>query len=198
MNDLFQTSPQGPTMTSQEIADLVESRHSNVKRTIDRLIYAQIIGQPPMENGLSTDAQGKTRKTSMYLLTKRDSYVIVAQLSPAFTARLVDRWQALENAPPPVALTGPQLMAAALIEANTTMQAQALRIADMREDVDALARLETAKMTDKVNDRYNLNMPDGWRAVLKAEAKKSRRSLNAEIIAAIQTSMRIKGVNLDE
>lgn len=151
-----------------------------------------------MENGLSTDAQGKTRKTSMYLLTKRDSYVIVAQLSPAFTARLVDRWQALENAPPPVALTGPQLMAAALIEANTTMQAQALRIADMREDVDALARLETAKMTDKVNDRYNLNMPDGWRAVLKAEAKKSRRSLNAEIIAAIQTSMRIKGVNLDE
>jgi anti-repressor protein len=81
----------------------------------------------------------------VYLLTKRDTYVIVAQLSPAFTARLVDRWQALENAPPPATLTGPQLMAAALIEANTTMQAQALQIADMREDVDALARLDAAE-----------------------------------------------------
>jgi hypothetical protein len=28
---------------------------------------------------------------------KRDSYVIVAQLSPEFTARLVDRWQELEQ-----------------------------------------------------------------------------------------------------
>ena len=32
-----------------------------------------------------------------YHINKRDTYVIVAQLSPAFTARLVDRWQELES-----------------------------------------------------------------------------------------------------
>ena len=32
-----------------------------------------------------------------YRIGKRDSYVIVAQLSPEFTARLVDRWQELEE-----------------------------------------------------------------------------------------------------
>lgn len=32
-----------------------------------------------------------------YLVGKRDSYVVVAQLSPEFTARLVDRWQELEE-----------------------------------------------------------------------------------------------------
>lgn len=32
-----------------------------------------------------------------YHINKRDTYVIVAQFSPEFTARLVDRWQELEN-----------------------------------------------------------------------------------------------------
>ena len=31
----------------------------------------------------------------LYHVGKRDSYIIVAQLSPEFTARIVDRWQAL-------------------------------------------------------------------------------------------------------
>ena len=33
----------------------------------------------------------------MYQVGKRDSYIVVAQLSPEFTARLVDRWQELVN-----------------------------------------------------------------------------------------------------
>ena len=46
-------------------------------------------------------------------------------------------------------------------------------------------------------DKYMLRLPDGWRAVLKDEARKSHRSMNAEIIAAIETAMRIKGVQLE-
>ena len=44
----------------------------------------------------------------------------------------------------PAMLTGPQLMAAALIEANATMRAQADQIEAMQEDVDALDRLAKA------------------------------------------------------
>lgn len=36
-------------MTSQEIADLVESRHDSVKRTVERLAERGTIQPPPME-----------------------------------------------------------------------------------------------------------------------------------------------------
>ena len=46
-------------------------------------------------------------------------------------------------------------------------------------------------------DRYMLRLPNGWRDVVKEEARKAHRSMNAEIIAAIETAMRIKGVSLE-
>lgn len=49
----------------------------------------------------------------------------------------------------------------------------------------------------QLTDAYNLRLPDGWRGKIKDEAKKSHRSMNAEIIAAIETAMRIKGVQLE-
>jgi len=47
-------------------------------------------------------------------------------------------------------------------------------------------------------DKYMLRLPNGWRDSIKEEAKKSHRSMNAEIIAAIETAMRIKGVQLEQ
>lgn len=46
-------------------------------------------------------------------------------------------------------------------------------------------------------DKYMLRLPDGWRDKIKAEAQKGHRSMNAEIVAAIETAMRIKGVQLE-
>jgi predicted HicB family RNase H-like nuclease len=46
-------------------------------------------------------------------------------------------------------------------------------------------------------DRFTLRLPEGWRNAIKAEAKKSRRSMNNEVLAAIETAMRIKGVPLE-
>lgn len=85
------------TMSSREIAKLVEKRHDNVKRTIETLVNQAVIESPQVEE-IST----ATKPVSMYVFSgdrgKRDSIVVVAQLSPMFTARLVDRWQELERA----------------------------------------------------------------------------------------------------
>ena len=81
------------TMSSREIADLVEARHDSVKRTIERLQDKGLIQLTPMVEVKNHLGQVVTE----YQLIKRDSYVVVAQLSPEFTARLVDRWQELEN-----------------------------------------------------------------------------------------------------
>lgn len=82
------------TMTSLEIADLVNSRHDVVKKSIERLVASGVISKPPLVDG-EKSANGVI--TRVYQIGKRDSYIIVAQLSPEFTARLVDRWQELED-----------------------------------------------------------------------------------------------------
>ena len=96
------------TMSSREIAELVEVRHDNVKRTIERLEAKGLITFTPMEE----PTPGGGKPVTVYHVNQRDSYVIVAQLSPEFTARLVDRWQELEaKAAKPPALPGDYLSA---------------------------------------------------------------------------------------
>jgi len=94
------------TLTSREMAELVELRHDNVKRTIETLIEKGVIVRPQIEDEQETDKMGRPRTISVYVFSgekgKRDSIVVVAQLSPEFTARLVDRWQELENKVQPV------------------------------------------------------------------------------------------------
>jgi phage regulator Rha-like protein len=90
MNQLIKSN--SDTMSSREIADLVGSRHDDVKRTITRLAERQVIQLPPMADVKNHRKQN----VSEYRVCKRDTYVIVAQLSPEFTGRLVDRWQELE------------------------------------------------------------------------------------------------------
>lgn len=81
------------TMSSQEIADLVGSRHDKVKQSIERLADRGTIQLPPM--GVVRNHLGQS--VSVFQVGKRDSFIVVAQLSPEFTAALVDRWQELES-----------------------------------------------------------------------------------------------------
>ncbi|HDK8692285.1 phage antirepressor KilAC domain-containing protein [Aeromonas hydrophila] len=90
------------TMNSQEIADLVDKRHDNVKRTIETLIERGVIQLPQIEDCGRINGLGLKQSLSVYVFTgkqgKRDSLIVVAQLCPEFTARIVDRWQELEEA----------------------------------------------------------------------------------------------------
>ena len=105
--------PHQQTMSSREIAELVESRHDNVRVTIERLAERGVIALPAMQ-----EKPTGGRPSVEYVFSgekgKRDSLVVVAQLSPEFTGRLVDRWQELESqaARPPIAI--PQSLPEAL------------------------------------------------------------------------------------
>ena len=92
MNQLMNN--QEMTMSSRVISDLVQSRHGDVCRSIDRLMQSGVInGYTPMP--YTHEQNGQTYYE--YFLRKRDTYIVVAQLSPQFTAALVDRWQELES-----------------------------------------------------------------------------------------------------
>lgn len=91
---------QALTMSSREIAELTGKRHDNVMRSIELLVTKGVIRSPQFEETEEINNLGLPRQVQQYCFCgdqgKRDSIVVVAQLSPEFTARLVDRWQELE------------------------------------------------------------------------------------------------------
>jgi anti-repressor protein len=139
MNQLV--NPSVLSITSAEIADLVDSRHDVVKKSIDRLIERGVITSPPMVEKATAG-----RPVQIYSFSgakgKRDSIIVVAQLSPEFTARLVDRWQELENAnKPQIPQSFPEALrlAAELAEQNHALTSQ---IAADAPKVDFADRVE--------------------------------------------------------
>lgn len=133
-------------MSSREISDLLGSRHRDVCISITRLMErGTISGYVPTPYTHEQNQQTYFE----YFVSKRDSYVIVAQMSPTFTAALVDRWQELEAQQKPVI---PQTYAAALLEAGrlaleNERQAEQLKLAAPKvEFVDKFVSATTGSM----------------------------------------------------
>jgi phage regulator Rha-like protein len=83
---LAQVDPNVASMTSEEIAEMVGSRHDSVVRTIERLAERLVIQPPPMVEVKNLLGQ----RVGQYVFSgekgKRDSIIVVAQLCPEFTA----------------------------------------------------------------------------------------------------------------
>ena len=121
------------TMSSLEISELTGSRHDKVKQSIERLAAKGVIVQPPTGIEQAPDSMGRMRATEVYLFSgdqgRRDSIIVVAQLCPEFTARIVDRWQELETqaAKPQVALTRMDILQLAMESEQARIKAEAER-----------------------------------------------------------------------
>ena len=113
-------------MTSIEIAEMVGSRHDKVKQSIERLAARGVIRNPPMVVFEKINNLGLLRGVEAYVFEgeqgKRDSIVVVAQLSPEFTARLVDRWRELEETTVNIPKTLPEALRLAADLAEKKMQ----------------------------------------------------------------------------
>lgn len=103
MTNLMQvTETETVSMSSLEIAELTGKRHDSVKRTIE--ILSQATDKRPAIIQLPHSVEVKNhlgQSVTQYVFSgdkgKRDSIVVVARLSPEFTAMIVDRWQELET-----------------------------------------------------------------------------------------------------
>ncbi len=134
------------TMSSLEIAALVGKRHDNVKRTIETLVVKGVITSPQIEEKPTAG-----RPTNTYVFKgeegKRDSIVVVAQLYPEFTAKLVDRWQELEHQitkptfDPMAALNDPEFLRGTLLTYSEKVIALEHKVEEMTPDVEALERI---------------------------------------------------------
>lgn len=140
-----------PTMSSREIAELVEARHNDVVATIERLFAKGLLRSSRKTRREDTGG----RPIEVYDLIERDSHLVVSGYSDEHRARVIDRWQELEAQAAPAV---PQTMA------------QALRLAaDQAEQLDA-QREQLALAAPKVEyvDRYvAANGSMGFRQVAK-------------------------------
>ncbi|NNA50640.1 Rha family transcriptional regulator [Pseudomonas lactis] len=156
------------TMCSREIADLVGSRHDKVKQSIERLAARidnngkQVIDLPPL--GEYLDSLG--RPATEYLVNKRDSFVVVAQLCPEFTAALVDRWQALEEQ------ADRPMTQAEITAANANHLVAVER--QQREQQVALERIET-RVASVEQVRYLDSRPAGFESMTTIRERISLR-----------------------
>ena len=98
LSDLF--SSNSAKMTSLDVEAVTGSGHSEVKRSIERLAAKGFIALPPTAIMLNK-VNNREYKTEVFVFSgdkaKRDSLIVVAQLSPEFTADIVDRWIYLEK-----------------------------------------------------------------------------------------------------
>lgn len=158
------------TMSSREISDLVGSRHDKVKQSIERLVERRVIVQPPMGDEQIPDSLGRLRTESVYHVIKRDSFIVVAQLCPEFTAALVDRWQVLEGEATRPMTPGEQLLAnaQAVITIERQQAEQKVALERVEKKVETLGRfhvwdycpqncLSLTGVKAAMNERYGLS-----------------------------------------
>lgn len=139
------------TMSSREIAELVEARHNDVVATIERLFQKGLLRSSRKTRREDTGG----RPTEVYDLIERDTHLVISGYSDEHRARVIDRWQELEAA------QGPKL--------PQTM-AQALRLAAEQAEQLELQSQQLALAAPKVEyvDRYvAANGALGFRQVAK-------------------------------
>lgn len=128
------------TMSSREIAELCEKRHDKVLKLIRELIERGLLKNTTPHSYIHPQ---NNQRYFEFFSDKRDTLVIVARLSPEFTAAVVDRWQALENQQKPTALI-PQSFSEALMLA-AQLQAEKERNAPKVAFVDHYVEVGTSK-----------------------------------------------------
>lgn len=126
------------TMSSREIADLVEARHNDVITTIERLFSKGLLRSTRKTRREATGG----RPTDVYDLIERDTHLVVAGYSDEHRARVIDRWQELEaQVAPPVAMPS---------------YAEALRLYADQIEQTAVLRIENHQQATKIHSLENL------------------------------------------
>jgi len=135
-------------MSSREMADLCKKPHDNVLKLIRSLVEKGIVkNTTPHQYTHEQNGQQYTH----FLSDQRDSLVIVARLSPEFTAAVIDRWQELEAKSNTPAI--PQSYAEALqLAANQARQLELAKPKVMHYDnvVERAGLLNATQVAQKV------------------------------------------------
>lgn len=130
------------TMSSQEIAELTGKDHDNVRRDIKNLGEALSLS---FEEKSQPSSGG--RPSRIYLLSKRETLILVSGYRVDLRAKIIDRWMELESGSPAAAMldpSDPKVMLAVFSHLQQQVVEKDGIIAAQAEQVKKLERLEGA------------------------------------------------------
>lgn len=138
------------TMSSRDIAELTGSTHDNVLKTIRRLVTEGVVSAN--ETPYRHPQNGQTYLE--FLLSFRDTMVVVSGYSAELRARIVDRWQALElaAAPSPLNLRDIRQLAPLALQLVQVVQEQQAELEAARPKVEFFDRVSDASNAQTVEE----------------------------------------------
>lgn len=139
------TVPEVPnmTMTSREIAELADKRHDNVMTDIRKML-AELHGDGGVLTFQDTQVNPQNGQSyPIFKLPKRETLILVSGYSVAMRAKIIDRWQELEEQArnPIAALSRVDLLKLALDseEQRLQLESKVVALAPKAEALDRLA-----------------------------------------------------------
>lgn len=182
MNTPVPISTETLTMSSREIAELVEARHNDVIVTIERLFSKGLLRTSRKSRKEATGG----RPIEVYDLIQRDTHLVIAGYSDEHRAKVIDRWQELEqqiaNPQPAIPQTLPEALRLAATLAEEKAQAmqerdEAVRTKaeiGARREATALARASAEKRrADKL--AIQLEKSEQWFTIKRVEAMQGKK-----------------------
>ncbi len=148
MNDMtigsFGGDGQPRTMSSREIAELTGKRHDHVMRDIRKMLV-ELHGEEALPRfGGSYTGQDNTARPC-FDLPKRESLILVSGYDVSMRAKIIDRWQMLEDRRSPAAmLNDPSSLRALLLENVEKVLALESRVAEDAPKVAFAEQVATA------------------------------------------------------
>ena len=91
---MLPTSNVTPMISHVQLSEMTGKRQDSVKRTIENLSKSSVITFTQFVE------KGNGRPLTVFSVNERDSYIVVAQLCPEYTAKLVDHWMETKNKQP--------------------------------------------------------------------------------------------------
>lgn len=175
MNNVIPIGATVRTMTSREIAELTNKEHKNVLADIRAMLDDLGLTSADFSADLP-DAYGRLQPA--FQLPKRECLILVSGYSVAMRARIIDRWQELEQATP-AAPALPQTYIAALEDLLAAKKAEQLAIEQRDEAIRTKALIGSKREATAM----------ATAAAAKRESTKLRQQLGAGVDHATITAV---------
>lgn len=98
-NQISITAPASPDdqyMTLKELTDLLDVRHNDAMKSVERLAQDPVFGRLRKTRSRYISGNNTEKELDTYQLDKRQSLAVAARLNVALQMRVIDRWMELE------------------------------------------------------------------------------------------------------
>ena len=163
MNTLQNFSQNEKTMTSKEIAELTGKNHADVMRDI-RKIVQQLENKRESKFALSyyeaETGNGSVRKYEMYVLTKKETLLLISGYNVNLRMAIINRWEELEIQNQfrlPQTFSEALILAGNLAKENETLQIEQKINAPKAKSYDTFMSKDTLQNATTVGQLFGIS-----------------------------------------